>query len=368
MNVNRDLKPIRARDRLKLEKTTARVVDDMNDSSDIPPGGPLREILGHCQEFVLPAYQDADESSKKYQRRYRRRAISVAILGSAAVLLATFELSNLSFYLPILRERPWLVTTLEVLAGLSTLLFVLFGMGASLKQQWLLARFKAESLRLLKFASLHEAGFWNGDSLNLRTCKKRICDKVEEIVSSSFEELEEWVTKGRIPRIVCAPPTKSIGKESLEELVVYYQKKRLDIQCSYLRDASQRDRQNDRRTRMMPPVLFFGSVSFVLAHLSVEVVNGSETWWNRFLILLAAAMPAMGAGFRIYRSANESARNASRFKATHHVLLRLSERLDAAKNATDVQGVFREIGFCEQVLESDHREWMRLMVEAEWFG
>jgi hypothetical protein len=29
---------------------------------------------------------------------------------------------------------------------------------------------------------------------------------------------------------------------------------------------------------------------------------------------------------------------------------------------------FREMGFCEQVLEADHREWQRLMVEAEWFG
>jgi hypothetical protein len=367
VNVNRDAKPAHVRNRLVLDKSTPPQVDEMDDSSDMPPRGPLREILEHCQECVLPAYQNADKSAIKYQRRYRRRAVSVAILGSAAVLLATFELSNLSSYLPILRERPWLVTILEVLAGLSTLLIVLFGMGASLKQQWLLARFKAESLRLLKFASLHEAGFWSGERLNLRTCKKRISDKVEEIISSSFEDLEEWVTKGRIPEVVSAPPGTSTGKEPFEELVVYYQKKRLDIQCSYLRDAVHRDREDDRRTRMIPPVLFFGSVSFVLAHLSVEVAHGSETW-NRFLILLAAALPAMGAGFRIYRSANESARNASRFKATHHVLLRLSERLDSAKNAMDVHGVFREIGFCERVLESDHREWMRLMVEAEWFG
>lgn len=37
-------------------------------------------------------------------------------------------------------------------------------------------------------------------------------------------------------------------------------------------------------------------------------------------------------------------------------------------NLADGPAIFRELGFCEQVLESDLPEWMRLMVEAEWFG
>jgi len=45
--------------------------------------------------------------------------------------------------------------------------------------------------------------------------------------------------------------------------------------------------------------------------------------------------------------------------------LKLSERL---REANDPDTVFREIGFCEQTLEADLREWLRLMVEAEWFG
>jgi len=58
-------------------------------------------------------------------------------------------------------------------------------------------------------------------------------------------------------------------------------------------------------------------------------------------------------------------RNAARFEAVHHILSALSERL---RDASDAPTVFRELGFCEQTFESDLREWMRLMVEAEWFG
>jgi hypothetical protein len=42
-----------------------------------------------------------------------------------------------------------------------------------------------------------------------------------------------------------------------------------------------------------------------------------------------------------------------------------SERL---RGASDSLTVFRDVGFCEQILEPDLREWLRLMVEAEWFG
>jgi hypothetical protein len=80
---------------------------------------------------------------------------------------------------------------------------------------------------------------------------------------------------------------------------------------------------------------------------------------------VAATLPVCGAGIRAIRGVLEYGRNASRYEATHNVLVKLSERLREAKDAA---GVFREIGFCEQILEADLREWLRLMVEAEWFG
>jgi hypothetical protein len=243
------------------------------------------------------------------------------------------------------------------------MLIVLLGMGTSLKEQWLLERHKAESLRLLKFRSLIKAEAWTAGPAGADKCEERLCDEVEEIATTTFSALQGWIAQGTVPTVY-APPATSLTLDTIENLVHYYRKKRLHHQIAYLSKGLRRDQRRDRHTRLAGPSLFFGSIAFVLAHLAVEIGSGALDW-SRLLILIAAALPVMGAGFRIYRAANEFARNASRFEAVHHTLSELSARLS---DATDAPSIFRELGFCEQVLESDLREWMRLMVEAEWFG
>jgi len=141
-------------------------------------------------------------------------------------------------------------------------------------------------------------------------------------------------------------------------------------QVNYFREAAERDLRRNDRTRTWPSVLFFGSIAFVLAHLCIEIVGwrtGAKTdgGVGKAALLLAASLPVCGAGIRVIRGVLEFGRNASRYESTHYVLLALSERLRVADNP---ERVFREIGFCEQVLEAESREWVRLLVEAEWFG
>ena len=333
------------------------VKDDMDDSQDMPAAGPLRDILQHCQENLLPAYQRADAAALLLQKKYRRRALAVAILGSAAVVLATIELSGLV-------TAGWLAL-LEAAAALLTVLIVLVGMGAFQKEEWLLERYKAESLRLLKFRFLIE-GVWSASPAEVQHCKDRLCDDVEEISTTTFSGLQGWVAQGTIPGVHLPPPSASaLSPGNLEGLIRYYRRKRLHYQMAYLSKAVGRDQKRDRHTRLVGPALFFGSVAFVLAHLAVHFQPGTEGVWGKLLILVAAALPVMGAGFRIYRAANEFARNAARFESVHYTLCGLSERL---RGVSDAPAGFRELGFCEQTFESDVREWMRLMVEAEWFG
>lgn len=340
------------------------VKDDIDDSQDMPAAEPLRGILQHCQEELLPTYKKADGAAVRFQKKYRHRALSVAILGSAAVVLATIQLSGLADHVVPFGWR-WSVPLLEAAAAISTMLIVLLGMGTFLKEQWLLERYKAESLRLLKFRSLFEPGLWSADPAEVQKCKERLCDEVEDVATTTFSVLQGWIAQGTIPEVHPPPPTAGLlSPGNLEALIHYYRSKRLHYQMAYLSKAVRRDQKRDRHTRVVGPVLFFGSVTFVLAHLAVEIGRGTEDW-SRLLSVVAAALPAMGAGFRIHRAANEFARNAARFEAVHHILSALSERL---RTAPDPPTVFRELGFCEQTFESDLREWMRLMVEAEWFG
>ena len=340
------------------------VQDDMDDSQDMPSVEPLHCILQHCQEELLPTYQTADGTAMRFQEKYRHRALAVAVLGSAAVVLATIQLSGLADYV-VPHSWPWFVPALEGAAALSAMLIVLLGMGTFLKEQWLLERYKAESLRLLKFRSLLEPGLWSADRAEVQKCKERLCDQVEAVAATTFPVLLGWMARGTIPEVHPPPPANGLlSTGSLEALIHYYRRKRLHYQMAYLSGAVRRDQGRDRHTRVVGPALFFGSVAFVLAHLAVYIGHGSENW-GRLLIVVAAALPVMGAGFRIHRAANEFARNAARFESVHDTLSGLSDRL---RTAPDPPTVFRELGFCEQTFESDLREWLRLMVEAEWFG
>ena len=249
----------------------------------------------------------------------------------------------------------------------------LVGLAGRKQQKWFLARYRAERLRLLKFHFLTRAALWSDDDLSAEDCCQGLAAEVEETMASSFATLEYWETQGTLPEVVIAPV---LPEEEWADLQHYYRNKRLMAQISYLADAIERNWQRNDKTRTWPSVLFFGSIAFVLAHICVELagwrtaggadgVLGADGLVGKVVLLVAATLPVCGAGIRAIRGVLEYGRNASRYEATHNVLVKLSERLRGAKDAA---GVFREIGFCEQILEADLREWLRLMVEAEWFG
>jgi len=65
------------------------------------------------------------------------------------------------------------------------------------------------------------------------------------------------------------------------------------------------------------------------------------------------------------RTAYEFARNTSRFRAKYVALERLAERL---QRENDPAALWYAMWCCEQMMDAEHREWLRLMIEAEWFG
>jgi hypothetical protein len=354
--------------------------DDMDDSADMPASQPLHDALEHCQEQILPKYQSADRLALDFQRRHRRRAGTVAWLGAVAVILAELQLlvPTVKFgeappwagfppdiWQLIIRAVPILQGSLAIIeiaeVGLLVWL-VLRGMKDSLKEEWLLERYKAERLRLLKFSFLLQPELWRGQAQEIQRCKDSLGDRVRDITAATRASLECWISQGTVPAVHSPPPSgPSMGV--LHELEDHYRSKRLHFQMDYISGAIKRYLERDQKTRLAAPGLFFGSVAFVVVHAAVELAHGENL--SKFFIFLAAALPALGAGYRTVRAAHESARNASRDESNHYILSKLSDRL---RSAPDPATAFREMGFCEQILEANHREWMRLMMEAEWFG
>jgi MFS family permease len=341
--------------------------DDMDDSGEIPPREPLRTLVQQCQDCIRPAFTKADKAALMLQRKYRGRATAAAVLGSAAVALAIFQL-----FLPLFLGREphwiWLFSVAEGAAALGTFLIVFLGMKATLKEEWLLERFRAENLRLLKFRYLIESALRS--HADMPWGDERLCELVEEITGTTYSALRGWLSEGTVPNALEWPASEP-SKEFLDDLIMYYRRKRLRSQMAYLSTRIESYQRKDKKTRLFGPAFFFGSVGFVLAHLMVEMGQASAEQshgsadWSKLLILGAALLPVAAGGLRIHRAANEFARSASRFEAVHYTLRKLSERLREAEGTPQA---LQELSFCEAVMEGDLREWMRLMVEAEWYG
>ena len=81
---------------------------------------------------------------------------------------------------------------------------------------------------------------------------------------------------------------------------------------------------------------------------------------------LAAGLLVVWAGIRTSRSARESTRNVARAAARRNMLAEsapLLERLHASEPAL----ALCQLQMIELVLESDQREWLRVMQDVEWY-
>ena len=151
-------------------------------------------------------------------------------------------------------------------------------------------------------------------------------------------------------------------------IVDYYVRERLEPQLAYARKRARSNASLERSTWLVGPSFFLLSVLAAFGHFIYEAINESHDnpeAVGLILIFLAAALPAVGAGVRIIRGAFEFARNYSRFHGAATGLSQISERLRHCADSSAIPTLLEQ---SEQVLAAEHREWLRLMMEAEWFG
>jgi hypothetical protein len=349
--------------------------DDMDDQIDldryeclIKHGQPQFEPLFHAirivQEKIFEAYSRFDADAVRYRKRYLWISILAVVCGATSVFFAVVEVMNLIL--------PWDLFEAghaEVIFTLATIALIAWGLVKKYKENWILSRYKAENLRLLKFRKLTDPSMWcePGD---LDAAANELQEDVEEISAQKYEDAEAWAAKGIHPKAACAP-CEDRCPEALHELVDYYVPKRLDVQIRYLERRSERQEQRGEGTSTIVMSLFWGSFAFVLAHIAVGFFQKPDNVAPHplhvvdLMALMALILPIGAAAFRTYRAANEFERNSLRHRATLDSLHALSHKLHAEK---DLGEKFKLVGFCELVLEADSREFVRLVSEAEWYG
>jgi len=174
--------------------------------------------------------------------------------------------------------------------------------------------------------------------------------------------------------------------QQLTELRDYYREKRLKYQAAFFKTQSEADVSRDQWWRSIPHRLFKASVIIVTFHVVVEAVvhtiravnartlNASSlssiSIFLDVLIAFAALLPVIGSGIRTWRSASEMTRNISRFRAKYVALSNIEQRMQGReiKENVEAEALIRDLWCAEQIMESEHREWLRLMIGAEWVG
>jgi hypothetical protein len=339
--------------------------DDMIDTPEEFAKWPfLHDVLRDCRDTLVSLYIHADEQAMHAQQVHRRWVVGAAGLATLAVFFAIVQLT--------IHKSPGAFAILEGCAVAGAL--VAFHRGDRSRQQWLLHRHKAERCRLLKFGSVIQPETWTTAGASAAEASESLGNFVETLQKLSFDDVQRWSDD----ETISLPPTSStVAGDALAALRDYYLGKRLRHQVDYFQQQYERNIQRDRFWRRVPVWLFAGSVMIVALHVAIEAIlylskRAAEPWqgYLDLIVGFAVLLPAIAAGIRTWRSAHETTRNISRFRAKHLALSNIQHRMETLTlhDAADVVALLRDLWCAEQIMETEHREWLRLMLEAEWLG
>jgi hypothetical protein len=254
----------------------------------------------------------------------------------------------------------------EAVAVVTALIAVVVGLFAAFSKQWLWQREKAERYRFLKFWFLLDVRLWSGLTSQARQDWLRA--RVEQLRTLNKQDLKDWAEeKDEASEDAPARVSANIDKKVLQDLIDYYEEKRLCYQRQYFEKQAGHRHSWARFTYIAPTLFYFLSVVAALVHFSYGAYF-AELEHDKFSVLmiaLAACLPVVGAAVRTLSSAHEFGRNTLRFRAAANNLAHLSINLYDKKSLSARLKMLHEV---EKELRSERREWLRLMVDAEWFG
>lgn len=340
--------------------------DDFYDPpSGLPADGLLRQALVTCDELLRPAFEEADAAALDHQARHHLVVGFATVFGTVAVL-AALALETIG--------RPH-VATLDVFrysGGAIALAAIALGLFAQLQQRWYLRRHVAERLCLLKYQALLRLGLDvdEGRPESLVAWQQTVRGDVREICGLHENDMRGWASNIVTPVHVPAFVGTAASERFIRSFKEYYCRPggRLIVQETYFKERSRRYDATDTRLRSVVPLLFLSGValSFLYAEYPLfekVIAAGSGDLVGRALSAAAAGCIALAAMVRTFRTSDEYARNTMRFSAVYRALEALGRRLSAS---AEPRSIIQGIGDIEAVLEDEHREWLRLMLEADW--
>jgi len=336
-----------------------RAPDDMHDApEELDPTHPLGEALQLCREQLGALHDGA--AARIAQTRERRRTLVAgsASAGALAVAIALGALaSSAAGKMPAGAARPLAIAQ----AAAAAACFGLMGAAAAGKAKRASDLVRVERCRSAKFRLLLDPALWSRRGREAQDRTEEFRGEAQRIAALGPAGAAEWVSADTIPVVRTIPVGSAIDPHTVHTLMDYYQTRRIDPQLARL-DAEGRA-GSGAFSSVAPGGILAASVAVVLAQgaFSAPARPGIGTGLSAGLVALAGALPFVGAAVSAWTSRGATARERRRARARHRALANLSDRLQKVSGA---EAIFRELGFCEDVLESEGRDRLRSALEG----
>jgi hypothetical protein len=340
-------------------------------ASNGDPGNPpntddpyIRYTIGEhirlIDNLINEDYEKYDNYACRNQKFHVFFAHTAVLSGTVAILIALLQLTG---FLPKELSLPW-----ETIATLLSVTAVVTGMIWAVQRRWLLERYKAESLRILRFRALFQPDFLCG---NTDRWKIWLIGEIARITSLEKEDLHHIINSGEYSPLPSSVNTSECDSNTIVAIAEYFSKNLIATQILYFRQKADEQESSDRVIKHLPHLLFFVGVVIVALHFILNnfIHEAEENIISNTLIFLGIALPVIGMGIRTYRSSHEFARSAAIFRSKENRLLEMESQI--ASFIKDQPGnkmqILSLLYICENLLEEEHYEWLRLMAETEWF-
>jgi hypothetical protein len=319
----------------------------------------LGEYLRGCQAQLVQHYANASQKAGTWQTAFRAVAAFVAGLGFLGLLSSIGLLTLAAMRAP----EPGALHRIELVCVFIATAFVLVGLVLSYLKIWLVWRTRAEAYRQLKFRLLVRPALWTSGQPAADGWDAWLRQGVDAAQALDRHRLEPLARDEPLGELAALPGAFDVTREDLRTLVDYYLRRRLAAQIGYFEmRSSRRSRWDNPR---LLPLFFFGGVACAAAH-----VIDPEGEHGAVFLGLSLLAPVAWAAIRTWRSANEFSRNAARAQAKRAALQKIHDALEAVPTEPepDAPRAFRLLALSEALLASEQREWLRLMLDAEWYG
>ncbi|HEY6064656.1 MAG TPA: hypothetical protein VIY96_00780, partial [Thermoanaerobaculia bacterium] len=327
--------------------------DELHETKeDLQLPGRFGDYLRFAQGPLLEAFREADEAALRAQKWYRRVTAWAAAFGTFAILASTAHLID--------PDPPVWTIAAELICAVASGLAVLWGIVAGWHERWLLSRYQAEQYRLLKFDFLTDPPLWTQPPDVWQPALKH---RIQEIGAVRKANLEKQADEESLVKIVPKDVHDAVSEDERATIFRYYLRRRLEVQISYFSRIGSRESWGLLRNSRLIPIVFFVSLTLLAMHLVREIDfrlaeqgrglfgrtaavssvakpeampgahGGGAVAGRRELpvfLLASLLVPALWAGFRTFRGANQFGRNRARSAAKGAALTQVAKRMEVS--------------------------------------